>query len=264
MTDERWPSEADGQPEEAPEVTKEVEEGTSVPGDGTPEREPTPAEIRKYKLGEEEFDEPTLLKIVGDYRNDTKWKAANDRRSAELKESYRTLEKARQLDEYLEAHPEKYGEVLKLLREEQEQDPDRVDISKDPVIAELKKRQEALEFKQEVKEQEALLDKEISGLQSDPKYGPLFKEKPELLQEILTYALENNLKVKTAFRDLMFEKAQTMGLEERQKREAEAKEKQNGLKVPAGTKPSGRPRKGGMDWNTAFAEADRDGKFKDM
>lgn len=195
-------------------------------------------------IDEKEYTLDQIKQALKDSENKQKWQKANTQRAQQLAEMERQLQKARQLEEFLNQYPQVYSEIENIFKKyASQQTPtaqtQQQQITNNPLWEEVNR------IKQTVDQIE--IDKEMMKLQNDlneiknkPIYKKYFEEDPDLERKLVEYAYENDImNLHTAFKDMMFDKLVTDMYQQGQDKTRQATLQRQNLNLPAGkrTKP---------------------------
>ena len=195
--------------------------------------------VLRYK--DKELDAKAFGEVWLDHENKGKWQKEYTQRDMSLKEQARNLNKVKMLDDLLTKHPEAYSEIEAITKRIMGGTTGQTQVLPpefNQALQEMKQLKETVESKEAYAE----VRSEMEGVMS--QYKNYFDNDPDkndpqknLRNQVIEYALNNNISnLKTAFRDLMFDKAQEHGLKEGQSKVADATKRRQGLSVPAGSR----------------------------
>jgi len=195
-------------------------------------------------IDEKEYTLDQIKQALKDSENKQKWQKANTQRAQQLAEMERQLQKARQLEEFLNQYPQVYSEIENIFKKyASQQTPtaqtQQQQITNNPLWEEVNRIKQTVD--------QIAIDKEMMKLQNDlneiknkPIYKKYFEEDPDLERKLVEYAYENDImNLHTAFKDMMFDKLVTDMYQQGQDKTRQATLQRQNLNLPAGkrTKP---------------------------
>jgi hypothetical protein len=186
---------------------------------------------QKYRIGEEEYDEKTLREALEDRKNKSQWQKSYSERDMTLAEERKAVQKARQVEDFLNKYPDAYQEIEGIFKKR----TGVVETQADPRYSQLEQKLSGIEEKFAVKEATAEIDSELKGLRE--KYPEDFKNNPNLENEVVKFAVDNGImNIKVAYKAFMFEPIQARAKDEGMVAGKKAAANSRGLAAPSGSR----------------------------
>lgn len=212
------------------------------------------SEGAKVRLGEKELDYATLQEALKDHENKSNWQREYTQRDMSLAEQRKALAKSAQLEEYLNANPDKYAEVEAIFRK-----ANPVKENDNPEIRSMREQLEEVKSTIAVKDELGRIDQEFKEIESNERNKVLFEKNPQLKNEVAKFAYENGImSIKDAFKAYTYDMIQAVKVEEGMQAGAKAGAKTRTITQPGGSKAgASKPNlKGGYDALEARLNAD--------
>ena len=200
--------------------------------------EQTEDTAQSYQVGDNEYSQEQIEEAFqksADFDNNENWKTENTRKSQEIADSRKELEKVQQLETMLRDHPDLYGQVESVFSDYQnKQEATQPQIS--PEVQEVRQIRDDIATEKELIQ----LKQDLGSLQSRSEYKEFFEADPELDRKVVKHALDNDIpNINAAFKDLMFDQIMTRTYTKGQQKKEESKQKARNLSTPSGSKSSG-------------------------
>lgn len=182
------------------------------------------------RFGEEKLPFDEAKRVFTDFRNDREWKAKNTQEAQRIAAEREQITKARQLEDFLNANPDKYAQVEAILRGQQANQGHQTE----PWRGEI----ERLKYEMQVKEDMASVKSEMEALKSAHKEA--FEKDKDLEMRVVKHALDNGIRsLRAAYRDMTYDDVQKARLEEGMKKKEEGGVRSKALAGVAGSARTG-------------------------
>jgi hypothetical protein len=191
---------------------------------------------QSYKFGEKEYKREEIEAALADSANKAKWQREYTRRDQQLATQRQELEKALQLEKYLNEHPEHWEKVQNVFKEAAKPQG-QVNGQIDPAQIER-----SIEMKMEQKLEE---DRQLRAIKEDmadlkQNFKEHFEKDPDLDRKIVEFCMHNGIRdIRSGFKAMMFDTLKGQTASEMQKKAEEAKARGRQLAQPVGGKTAG-------------------------